>query len=1022
MANYFDQFDQYNVVSPEQAGPPPQTRLTVGAPAVGGVNFFDQFDEAGAPDIAGPGGIGFAERQFAEQQPTSADQQRMGDLASAYRQAPEGRGMAVDSRAQAMAADTANNNPYGNASWQGLTFGFGDEIGAGIRTALGQGEGYDFNLAVERELLRRQRQERPIGMAGAEIVGGALPAFLLPGAGVARSGEAATTAATKGPGILDRVADTAGAGAAYGGLYGIGSGEGAEGRLEKGITDAATGAVVGAVAQPVVEGIGAAGRAAVNAVGDYIAPFTQAGRERLAATALNDSAADPAALRYALENPEQIVPSVPGSQPTSYQQTGDQGVGLLERQVQTANPQPFLAREAEQNIARNNALSNIQQTGSPEAVVATMRQHLADIDRSTGDALDAATASARGQTAAMGGAGSPEGYGAAIRTHLDDAREVAKQRENALWNAVDPDGTLALPTSATSEKAMEILRSIPKLAEPMEGKEAAAFLGAAGLKGAVTSFKEVKALRTRVNTLMTAERMANGKSEAWGRLAQLRGAIERDLEGAVSAKATQEQQAVASGAMREEDTIAAMLEKQRRETQEWYDRRAQTVSLGDSVAASAGGYAPGRQGRVSPMVGGEGAAQRRPGAAPGDQGLQGPDGLAPNFDPEAYARLRAASAATKARAQTYDEGIVGNVLERPAETAPYNVPAAAVPEKLFRRGAMGAEGMRALQQAANSPEAQATIRDYAISNLRRFAETADGTLDPARVTVWRRAHADALRAMPEVDRMLAGPVEASEAVANLAVARRQQMDDYQAGAVARLIGLDNAADVTRAVGAIFDARNPVQLMRQLAADARGNPEATEGLRKAVADHMVQRLKSMTEAGSSGQKQLQAAGFQKFVANNEAALKEVLKPGEVSMLKAIAADLERSQRSVSGVKLPGRSNSPQDILAQMKAAGAPQSLFGRLLTIGAQAGVGGAAGGPVGSAVAVGAGEFLSRLRQSGFQKVEEILADALLNPSRAILLLQKVPEKASKADMAAIAKRYRLAAPAVASAANGDAE
>ncbi len=79
----------------------------------------------------------------------------------------------------------------------------------------------------------------------------------------------------------------------------------------------------------------------------------------------------------------------------------------------------------------------------------------------------------------------------------------------------------------------------------------------------------------------------------------------------------------------------------------------------------------------------------------------------------------------------------------------------------------------------------------------------------------------------------------------------------------------------------------------------------------MADHLVQRLKSMTEAGTSGQKQLQAAGFQKFVANNEAALKEVLKPGEVSMLKAIAADLERSQRSVSGVKLPGRSNSPQD---------------------------------------------------------------------------------------------------------------
>ncbi len=161
--------------------------------------------------------------------------------------------------------------------------------------------------------------------------------------------------------------------------------------------------------------------------------------------------------------------------------------------------------------------------------------------------------------------------------------------------------------------------------------------------------------------------------------------------------------------------------------------------------------------------------------------------------------------------------------------------------------------------------------------------------------------------------MLKGPVEAAETMERVAVARKAELDEYQAGAVARLIGLDNAADVTRAVGAIFDARNPVQLMRQLASGRQGQPRSDGGLRKAVADHLVQRLKSMTEAGTSGQKQLQAAGFQKFVANNEAALKEVLKPGEVSMLKAIAADLERSQRSVSGVKLPGRSNSPQDIL-------------------------------------------------------------------------------------------------------------
>lgn len=1013
MANFFDQFD---VVTPEQAGPPPETRITVGGPSsAAGSNYFDQFDEPAAPDVTGPAGLGYAEQQFADLPPfMPADQQRMQDLASAYRAAEPGRGMALDQRVQHLQDTT---DPYTNATWQGMTFGFGDEVGAGLRTAFGQGDGYDFNLAAERELLRRQRQERPIGMAGAEIVGAAIPSFLLPGAGVARTGEAATTAATKAPGIVDRIADAAGAGAVYGGVYGIGTGEGGfENRVQNGISEAGTGAVAGAVSLPIIEGTIAGGRAAANAIGDYVAPLYQAGRERLAARVLNDSAADPVAFRQALENPEQIVPSVPGSQPTTFQQTGDLGVGLLERQVQTANPQPFLQREAEQSIARNNALAGIQPTGSPEAVVSTMRQHLADIDRTTSEALEAATASARNQTAALGGAGTPEGYGTALRGQLDQARQAAKARENALWDAVDPDGTLAADAGGIRNAVVSVMRDLPKAAKPMAGEEKAIFVEATRFNG-VMPFKEIAALRTRLNDAMRDELSEHGQSQVYRRMTQLRGAVEDVLDGTVATKAAEEARAVASGAMSPDETVLARIEANLASQREaWLGAR----SAGADSVASAGANGPARPAAFSPAPGGQGQGGRGFGNSSGAEGIPGAEPRGPSFTPEAYDRLRAASDATKARAQTYDEGVVGDVLARSGSQGPFNVPAAVVPEKLFRRGAMGAEGMRALQQASNSPETMATVRDYAISNLRRVAETADGTLDPAKVAVWRKAHADALRAMPEVDRMLAGPVEASEAMANLAISRKQAMDAYQSGAVARLIGLDNAADVTKAVGAIFDARNPVQLMRQLANDVKGNPEAEAGLRKAVADHMVQRLRSMTEAGTTGEKQLQAAGFQKFVTNNEAALREVLTPGEVSMLKAIAADLERSQRSVSGVKLPGRSNSPQDILAQMNAAGAPQSMFGRLLAIGAQAVAGGAAGGPMGSAAAVIGGEFLSRLRQAGFQQVDEILADALLSPSRALLLLQKVPEKASKKTVADMAKLYRLAAPAVASALDGE--
>jgi hypothetical protein len=882
MANFFDQFDA-PAAAPGSAGAPP--------PQAGG-NFFDQFDDA--PDITAPGAMGFAEQQFAQQPaPPPADQERMQNLASAYRRAPEGRGMAVDSRAQAMAADTQNNNPYLAATMQGMTVGFADEMGAGVRTGLGQGH-YDENLAVEREVLSRQRQERPWSMMGAEIVGAAIPAMLTGGVSVA------ARALPQAPAWLARTADAAINGGLWGGAYGAGTGEGVEGRLYEAGKGALIGAGAGAVAQPLIEGAGAAGRAAVNAAGDYIAPFTQGGRERLAATTMQEAASDSAAFRQALENPEQVVPSVPGSRPTTFQQTGDMGIGALERRAETLDAVPFQQRRADQNAARVEYLGSIQREGSPEAVVNALRQNLDDIDRMTAEALEGATAAARQQTAALGGAGTPEGYGAAIRNQLDQARQAAKVRENALWSAVDPDGSLAADAGGIRNAVVSVMRELPKAAKPMAGEEKAIFVQAAKFNG-VTPFKEIAALRTRLNDAMRDELSEHGQSQVYRRMTQLRAAVEVVLDGTVAMKAAEEARAVASGAMRQEDSMAARVAGWRDVWREQQATRARVdAGFGPDVSGGAGGV-PSARGSTGEIGGGFSGASR-------NQGIPGAEGSgAPNFTPEAYGRLREASAATKARAQTYDEGVIGDVLARSGSQGPFNVPAAAVPEKLFRRGAMGAEGMRALQQAANSPETMATMRDYAISNLRRFAETADGTLHPGKVEIWRKAHADALRAMPEVDRMLASPVEAAEAVAQLAVNRKAALDAARSGVIGRLI--DAAPeDVTRKLGAVFSTENPTRTMRQLETATRGNPEAREGLRKGIADWLVQRFVSNTEAGTSGQTLIRSDQFQQFMRQNEAALGVVFTPGEVQALKAIAADLQQANRSVSAVKLPGRSNT------------------------------------------------------------------------------------------------------------------
>lgn len=730
--------------------------------------------------------------------------------------------------------------------------------------------------------------------------------------------------------------------------------------------------------------------------GDYIAPLTEAGRERLAATTLRDAASDPAAARDALARNAEIVP---GSQPTTFQQSGDMGLGALERATAARAPDQFMQRRAEQNAARLDALGSVQPQGSPQAVVSALRANLADLDEMTGAALQGATRTAQERAASIGGSGTPEGYGASVRQRLMDAENTARERERALWAAVDPDGTLALPTNGIRQEVENALRSLPQAARPMEGEERAIFAAAANF-GPVMPFSEVTALRSRVSTEMRRELSQNGRSPVYARLSQLRGAIERNIEAAVEGKAAQEAEAVASGAMRQEDTL---LNQWARKRQEWYAGR-QADTGAEAVGLSGGNGSSGSSG-FSASLGARGKSRGGFADPSGDQGISGTGSLAPNFDQAARDRLNAASEATKQRAQTFGRGPVGDVLRRSGSEGPYNVPSSAVAERFFRPGPQGYENVQALRQAAGDPDTMAAIRDYALSTLRRSAMREDGTFDPAKVQGWKSRHRDALRAFPEVDGMLADPVRAAEAMEQLAVQRKQSLDTYRQGLTGRLIGVDNPEDVTRAIGSVFTSPQPATLMRQLAEQVRGNAEATEGLRKAVADSMVQRLVSNAEAATSGRSLIKADQFQNFVRQNEAALKEVFKPAEISLLKAIGDDLQRANRSIASVKLPGGSNTAQDLVALARSP-QPQS-WGRIfLAALAQGGGGFAVGGPIGGLAAIAGGQAMSALRRAGMQKVDDLLTDAMLNPQRGLLLLTKAPPKPTEKDVLSFMQRF----------------
>lgn len=79
------------------------------------------------------------------------------------------------------------------------------------------------------------------------------------------------------------------------------------------------------------------------------------------------------------------------------------------------------------------------------------------------------------------------------------------------------------------------------------------------------------------------------------------------------------------------------------------------------------------------------------------------------------------------------------------------MPDSAVPDAVFPRGPGGFEAVQNYRAAVGSDEqAIGALHDTAAASLRRAAVRDDGTIDPARLSAWRRNYAEALRGVPEL--------------------------------------------------------------------------------------------------------------------------------------------------------------------------------------------------------------------------------------------------------------------------------
>lgn len=482
-----------------------------------------------------------------------------------------------------------------------------------------------------------------------------------------------------------------------------------------------------------------------------------------------------------------------------------------------------------------------------------------------------------------------------------------------------------------------------------------------------------------------------GESASYRRLTELNNSVFGDLNEAVVAKVVQEQDAVAKGVMQRQDTLEALLQRQA----EAFLAERQSAASGQNGGTSTGNsrsFRPPAAARVS-RTASEG--QYGPGGAPSDPRLSG-DGLEPNFDAEALDRLNGARDTTQRRVNQFDNPTLKPIRQRPSTQSPYDMQAASVPARIFRAGAKSFNDVQTYRQAVGDRVAMPQLQAYAVDRVKAAALREDGTIDPGRLMSWRRAHADALRAFPGLDRKLGDAAKASEAMAEVATTRKIAIDDAQKGVLGRLLGLEDPQDIVRTVGGIFSRQDSAAQMQRLVQMIGENPEAREGLRKSIVDYVAGRFIGNTEAGTTGLGALKSDGYQTFFHQNTNALRMAgFNTDELETMGRIAKDLQQTNRSVASVKLPGGSNTTQDVLAA-RANDNGTTILAKLMTASAATGTGaGLIGGPMlGLPVAAGTA-IVGAFRQAGLQKVDDLIKDAMLNPARArMLLLKATPENA----------------------------
>lgn len=236
-----------------------------------------------------------------------------------------------------------NTQAIARGAVDAATFGFGDEIAAGLKTGFGFLGDYGAEVEKNRALMKADEVNRPWYRMGGQVAGGI-------GAGVATAPiSLSVRAGQAGAALAPRIAAGAADGAVMGGLYGLGSGEGVGGRAYEAAKGGLLGGAIGGAFPVVASGVGHAYETARN----YLAanPIArQAGASPEALRSLGAILDADGAL-----GPQGQAAMARAGREGMLVDTGPTAQGVLDTVIQRGGPGARVAREAvDQRVARDS--------------------------------------------------------------------------------------------------------------------------------------------------------------------------------------------------------------------------------------------------------------------------------------------------------------------------------------------------------------------------------------------------------------------------------------------------------------------------------------------------------------------------------------------------------------------------------------------------------------------------------------------------------------------------------------------